>query len=151
MKAVIQRVTDASVTVDGKVVGEIGNGFMILLGVCEGDTEKDAEILAEKTSKLRIFTDENEKMNLSLIDIDGECLVVSQFTLCADVRKGNRPSFSGSIAPDEANRLYEYFMQKLKDFGIRKVEHGIFAADMDVKLTNNGPVTILYDSLTWRR
>ena len=146
MKAVIQRVTFANVKVDGNTVGEIEKGFMILLGVQEGDTKAEADLLAKKTANMRIFEDDNGKMNLSLLDTDGECLVVSQFTLCADCKKGNRPSFINSAKPDEANELYEYFMEQLKNNGIRKVEHGIFGADMKVSLLNDGPVTIVLDT-----
>lgn len=146
MKAVIQRVTFANVRVDGKMVGEIEKGFMILLGVVEGDTTKEADWLAKKTAAMRIFEDENGKMNLSLLDTDGECLVISQFTLCADCKKGNRPSFISSAKPDEANELYEYFIEKLKENGVKKVEKGIFGADMKVSLLNDGPVTIILDS-----
>lgn len=146
MKAVIQRVTFANVKVDGETVGEIEKGFMILLGVVEGDTTKEADWLAKKTAAMRIFEDENGKMNLSLLDTDGECLVISQFTLCADCKKGNRPSFISSARPDEANELYEYFIEKLKDNGVKKVEKGIFGADMKVSLLNDGPVTIILDS-----
>ncbi len=146
MKAVIQRVTFADVKVDGKTIGEIENGFLILLGVCEGDKDSDADFLAKKTANMRIFEDENGKMNLSLLDTEGACLVVSQFTLCADCKKGNRPSFINSAKPDEANRLYEYFMEQLKMNGIKKVEHGIFGADMKVSLLNDGPVTIVLDT-----
>lgn len=151
MKAVIQRVKYASVTVDGKTVGEIDKGFLILLGVAQGDTEEDAQMLAAKVSKLRVFEDENEKMNLSLTDIDGEALVVSQFTLCADCKKGNRPSFTSSAPPDVANNLYEYFSSLLLENGIRKVENGVFGADMKVSLLNDGPVTIILDSEIWRK
>lgn len=151
MKAVIQRVGSASVTVDGKTVGEIRKGFLILLGVAQGDTEEDARILAAKTAKLRVFEDENEKMNLSVTDVDGEALVVSQFTLCADCKKGNRPSFTSSASPDIANNLYEYYSQLLFENGIRKVENGIFGADMKVSLLNDGPVTIILDSEVWRK
>ncbi|MCI5538117.1 MAG: D-aminoacyl-tRNA deacylase [Oscillospiraceae bacterium] len=149
MKAVIQRVKSASVAVNGETVGSIGEGYMILLGVVEGDEKKHAEITAKKTASLRIFTDEDDKMNKSILDIGGEILVVSQFTLCADVKKGNRPSFINSAKPETANELYEYFMQCLKDNGVKKVEHGIFGEHMEVSLVNNGPVTILYDTDIW--
>ncbi len=151
MKAVIQRVKNANVTVDGKTVGEIDQGFLILLGVAQGDTQEDAQLLAAKVAKLRVFEDENEKMNLSLTDIDGEALVVSQFTLCADCKKGNRPSFTSSAPPDVANNLYEYFSGLLLENGIRKVENGIFGADMKVSLLNDGPVTIILDTEIWRK
>ena len=151
MKAVIQRVTSAQVDVENKTVGKIEKGYMILLGVAEGDTEKEAELLARKTANLRVFCDENDKMNKSVLDIDGEILVVSQFTLCADCKKGNRPSFTGGAAPAEADRLYEYFMQQLKVNGVRKVEHGIFGEDMQVSLVNDGPVTILFDTDIWSK
>ena len=151
MKAVIQRVKNARVDVDEKTVGKISEGYLILVGVMDGDTEDDAEILAKKTANLRIFTDEDDKMNKSILDIDGEVLAVSQFTLCADVKKGNRPSFINSAAPDEANRLYEYYCSKLLENGVRKVEKGVFGAHMEVSLLNNGPVTILYDTEIWRK
>ncbi len=151
MKAVIQRVKNARVDVDEKTVGKISEGYLILVGVMDGDTEEDAEILAKKTANLRIFTDEDDKMNKSILDIDGEVLAVSQFTLCADVRKGNRPSFINSAVPDEANRLYEYYCSKLLENGVRKVEKGVFGAHMEVSLLNNGPVTILYDTEIWRK
>ncbi len=150
MRAVIQRVTNAKVEVDGRTVGEIGKGFLVLLGVMEGDTEREADVLAAKTAKLRVFEDENQKMNLALTDVGGAALVVSQFTLCADVKKGNRPSFTPSAAPAEAERLYEYYMDRLRAEGIARVEHGSFGADMQVALVNDGPVTILFDSDTWR-
>lgn len=146
MKAVIQRVTHASVKVDGETVGSCGQGFLILLGVMAGDDEKEADKLVNKTVNLRIFEDENGKMNLSSLDIGGEMLVVSQFTLCADCTHGRRPSFTPSAPPDEANRLYEYFVRRLKKNGISHVETGVFGADMKVELLNDGPVTIILDS-----
>lgn len=146
MKAVIQRVTHASVKVDGKTVGSCGQGFLILLGVMAGDDEKEADKLVNKTVNLRIFEDENGKMNLSSLDIGGEMLVASQFTLCADCTHGRRPSFTPSAPPDEANRLYEYFVHRLKENGISHVETGVFGADMKVELLNDGPVTIILDS-----
>lgn len=146
MKAVIQRVTHASVKVDGETVGSCGQGFLILLGVMAGDDEKEADKLVNKTVNLRIFEDENGKMNLSSLDIGGEMLVVSQFTLCADCTHGRRPSFTLSAPPDEANRLYEYFVRRLKENGISHVETGVFGADMKVELLNDGPVTIILDS-----
>ncbi|MBQ7100901.1 MAG: D-tyrosyl-tRNA(Tyr) deacylase, partial [Clostridia bacterium] len=127
------------------------SGYLILLGVVEGDTEKEAEVLAAKTAKLRVFEDKNEKMNLSLIDIDGEALVVSQFTLCADCKKGNRPSFTPSAAPDVADALYQKYSALLLENGIRKVENGVFGADMQVSLVNDGPVTIILDTDIWRK
>ena len=146
MKCVIQRVLSSSVSVDGNIVGEIQKGFLILLGVAEGDTEADAEKLAKKISLMRVFEDSEGKMNLSVQDIGGEILVVSQFTLCADCKKGNRPSFVGAMRPEGATRLYELFMALLKDNGVKKVDHGIFGADMKVSLVNDGPVTIILDT-----
>ena len=145
MKAVVQRVSHASVEVDGKIVGSCERGYLILLGVAEGDTELDAELLCKKIAALRVFRDENEKMNLSIRDIDGEALVISQFTLLANYRHGNRPDFLASAKPDVANRLYEYFKDLLSR-ELRRVECGIFGADMKVSLTNDGPVTICMDS-----
>ena len=150
MKAVIQRVSRAEVRVDGEVVGKIGEGYLILVGVMNGDTINEAQLLARKTANLRIFTDENDKMNRSILDVDGEVLAVSQFTLCADVHKGNRPSFIESAPPQEANALYEAFCSALSENGVRKVEKGVFGAHMEVSLLNNGPVTILYDTDTWK-
>lgn len=150
MRAVIQRVLEASVRVDGELIGECGKGYMILLGVMEGDTEHEADILAGKVARLRVFEDENGKMNRSVTDEGGEILCISQFTLCADLKKGNRPSFTPSAAPDEASRLYEYFMKKLKDEGVGHVGHGIFGADMKVSLINDGPVTICMDTEIWK-
>ncbi|MDD6489550.1 MAG: D-aminoacyl-tRNA deacylase [Clostridia bacterium] len=146
MKAVIQRVAHCEVVVDEKTVGKISQGFLILLGVENGDTQKDAEKLSAKISGLRIFTDENDKMNLSLVDINGEVLVVSNFTLCADCRKGRRPNFENAERPEKAEPLYEYFCNCMKNNGINKVEKGIFGADMKVSLLNDGPVTIIINS-----
>lgn len=145
MKAVLQRVKNASVKVDGEVVGQCGEGLMILLGVANGDTEEDARLLATKVCNLRIFTDENDKMNLSVKDIDGEALVISQFTLMANYKHGNRPDYLESAPPAEANRLYEYF-KTLMAAELRRVECGVFGAHMEVSLINNGPVTIVMDS-----
>ena len=151
MKAVIQRVSSASVTVDGNIVGSCNEGYMILFGAAEGDTLEDIEILAKKTVNLRVFCDENDKMNRSILDINGEALVISQFTLCADVKKGNRPSFINAMQPDLASQYYDIFCEKLKEFGVKRVEKGIFGADMKVSLVNDGPVTILFDTEIWRR
>lgn len=149
MRALLQRVSRASVTVDGKPVGEAGTGFLILLGVMQGDTDVQAEKLAKKTAFLRVFEDAAGKMNRSLLDIGGDALVVSQFTLCADTRRGRRPSFTASAPPEEANRLYLLFAEQLRRLGVRRVETGVFAAHMEVSLLNNGPVTILLDTDEW--
>ena len=146
MKAVIQRVKHSSVTVDGELISKINNGFMILLGVMEGDTEEDANKLVKKIPNLRIFEDDNGKMNLSLLDTLGEILLVSQFTLCADCSHGRRPSVIKSAPPKEANALYEYVADELKKAGVKDVKTGIFGADMKVDLLNDGPVTIILDS-----
>ncbi len=146
MKAVIQRVKHASVTIDGVQVSAVNMGYLILLGVEQGDTKADADKLVKKIPVLRIFEDENEKMNLSCLDVDGEILVVSQFTLCADCSHGRRPSFTKSAPPAEAEMLYEYFTEELNKAGVKKVETGRFGADMKVDLLNDGPVTIILDS-----
>ena len=151
MKAVIQRVSSANVSVDGKTIGECGKGFLILLGVAEGDTEKDIELLARKTANLRIFCDSEDKMNLSVLDIGGEILCISQFTLCADVKKGNRPSFINAMEPEKASLYYDKFCDELLKLGVKRVEKGIFGADMKVSLVNDGPVTILYDTEIWNK
>lgn len=145
MRAVIQRVSRASVTVDGRVAGEIGAGLMVLLGVGKTDNPDSAVYLAEKIANLRIFPDEAGKMNLSLLDTRGAALVVSQFTLYGDTRAGRRPSFIQAALPEEANRLYEEFVRSMRSLRIR-VETGVFQAHMQVELINDGPVTILIDS-----
>jgi len=143
MKALIQRVSKGRVLVDGKPAGEIGSGFVVFLGVKQGDTENSARYLAEKTAALRIFPDENDRMNLSIIDARGAVLVISQFTLHADTRKGNRPSFIMAAPADQARRLYEYYLDSLKRIlGPDKVASGIFQARMQVEIFNDGPVTI---------
>lgn len=149
MKAVIQRVLSASVSVDGKEVGSCKEGYMILFGACEGDNEEDIEVLARKVANLRVFCDKDDKMNLSILDINGEALVISQFTLCADVKKGNRPSFIGAMHPNKASEYYDRFCELLKQNGVKKVDKGIFGADMQVSLVNNGPVTIILDTEIW--
>lgn len=145
MKVVLQRVREAYVEVDNKIVGKIGQGYLALLGVAETDTEEICDKMVEKIHKLRIFEDENGKTNLSADDVGAEILVVSQFTLYANCRKGNRPSFNGGAKPDLANELYEYCLKKFSEC-FKKVEHGIFGADMKVSLLNDGPFTIPLDS-----
>ncbi len=145
MRAVIQRVSRAQVAVDGEVTGEIGCGLLVLLGVAQADTETDAGYLAEKIAGLRIFEDENGKMNLSVADIRGAVLVVSQFTLYGDVRRGKRPSFDGAAAPQQARALYEYFLERVRAAGL-PCETGRFQENMQVEMVNDGPVTILLDS-----
>lgn len=141
MRALIQRVSEAAVRVDGKVVGEIGPGLLVLVCAMEGDVEANADTLAAKISKLRIFKDDADKMNRSLLDTGGSALVVSQFTLAADTSRGNRPGFSTAARPKEGERLYEYFADQLRGHGI-EVAQGLFGADMKVSLANDGPVTI---------
>jgi len=145
MRAVIQRVTESSVAVEGRAIGSIGRGLLVLLGVGEGDSEKEADYLAEKIANLRIFEDQDGKMNLSLLEIGDEMLVVSQFTLLGNCRKGRRPSFVQAAAPEIANKLYEYFVEVSKQKGIR-VQTGEFGAMMAVSLVNDGPVTLIVES-----
>lgn len=144
MKIVLQRVTSASVKVDGNTVGKIDKGFLILFGVGQDDTEEECRRLADKISGLRIFSDENDKINLDLESVGGSLLVVPQFTLYADCRKGNRPNFIQAAKPDEANRLYEYFVEYLRSKG-KHVETGSFGADMKVELLNDGPFTLILE------
>lgn len=144
MKVLIQRVKSASVTIDGLLYSKIGQGLLVFLGVEKGDDKLNAEKLADKLSKLRIFEDENEKMNHSILDIEGEMLIVSQFTLCGDCKKGTRPSFDKSAPPQIANELYEYFISQVKSFNI-PVQTGKFGAMMDVELINDGPVTFMVE------
>lgn len=144
MKIVLQRVNHAAVSVDGKEIGKIGKGFLLLMGVCNEDTKEDVDRLVKKICALRIFADENGKTNLSLSDVNGALLVVSQFTLYADCRKGNRPSFINAGAPDHANALYEYFIGEAKKL-VPEVEHGEFGADMKINLENDGPFTLILE------
>ncbi|MDD5724284.1 MAG: D-aminoacyl-tRNA deacylase [Syntrophales bacterium] len=146
MRAVVQRVSSAGVSVDNHTLGEIKRGVVVFLGVAKGDTEQDAEYLSDKIINLRIFEDPDGKMNLSLIDISGDMLVVSQFTLLADCRKGRRPSFIDAAGFEEADELYEYFVKRVRK-GVEKVATGRFRAMMEVDLVNNGPVTIIIDSI----
>ncbi len=145
MKLVIQRVTHAKVTVEGKATGEIEKGFLVLVGIKQGDTKQQADYLVRKLCNLRVFSDENGKMNLSIKDVNGSLLIVSQFTLYGDCKDGNRPSFIQAAKPDEAIPLYEYFCDKCSENEI-KVEKGIFGADMKVELLNDGPVTIVIEN-----
>ena len=144
MKVVIQRVSRAQVTVDHEIIGQIGQGYLVLLGVAQDDDKATAERIAKKMLGLRIFADENGKTNLSIKDVQGELLIVSQFTLCADTRHGNRPSFTTAGSPTLANELYEYFISLCKQ-QVAKVEHGSFGADMKVELVNDGPFTIILE------
>jgi D-tyrosyl-tRNA(Tyr) deacylase len=146
LRAVIQRVSESRVVIAGRVAGEIGPGLLVLLGVGQGDDETDVAYLADKMVNLRIFKDEDDRMNLSLLDTGGEILVVSQFTLFGDCRRGRRPGYSTAALPEEANRLYRLFVESLKARHVRKVEEGEFQAHMVVSLVNDGPVTLLIDS-----
>ena len=146
MRVVLQRVSFANVEINKEIKGKCDKGFLVLLGVKQGDTEKEADFLASKVANLRVFSDENDKMNLSLLDIGGEALVISNFTLYADCSHGRRPSFINAEKPDKAHELYEYFCSKLKEKGVTSVEKGEFGADMKVSLLNDGPVTIILDT-----
>ena len=151
MKAVVQRIYNSSVSVDEKVAGRANEGLLVLLGVTEEDTEKEALLLAQKTANLRIFCDENDKMNLSVLDVGGEILSISNFTLCADTKKGNRPSFIGAMEHVRANELYSLYTEELKNLGVKSVEKGVFGGDMTISATLTGPVTIILDTDTWRK
>lgn len=151
MKAVFQRVTESSVVVEGTQIANIDNGVLLLVGVCEGDTQQEAQVLAKKVAELRVFCDENDKMNLSVLDIGGSVLAVSQFTLCASTARGRRPDFFGAAKPDVAKPLFDYFVDCLRQNGVADVQTGEFGADMKVRLLNDGPVTILLDTDTWKR
>lgn len=145
MKALVQRVVESELKVDGKVISNIGKGLIVFIGVTHDDTENDAKVLAEKICKLRIFEDENGKMNLSLLDVNGELHLISQFTLYADCHHGNRPSFINAAVPDYANKLYEYFIELCKSMNVSKVETGIFGADMKINYINDGPISIMLE------
>ncbi len=148
MKVVVQRVSEASVTIDGQIHGKIDKGFLLLVGIQDSDSEEVVRKMADKIARMRIFVDENDKMNLSLSQVNGDILSISQFTLYADCKKGNRPSFSLAGKPEHAKKMYLYFNEYLRSLGI-KVEEGIFGADMKVRLLNDGPVTIILDSNEW--
>ncbi len=150
MKAVFQRVNHAAVTVDGQTIGEIQKGCMLLVGIVPTDTEREADLLAKKVSEMRVFEDENEKMNLSLLDVGGSVLAVSQFTLCADISRGRRPDFFGAAKKDHALPLFDYFCDALRKIGV-PVQTGEFGADMQVSLINDGPVTIIMDTDIWKK
>lgn len=145
MKAVIQRVKNASVEIDNELFSSINTGYLVLFGVEKGDTKEQADWICNKISNLRCFPDENGKMNLSIKDVQGEMLIVSQFTLCGDIKKGTRPSFDNAMKPDEANQMYEYFVSKTKEQNI-PVKTGVFAAHMEVNLLNDGPVTFIIEA-----
>lgn len=146
MRTILQRVTQASCTVDGKITGEIKTGFLVLLGIEDADTEADLQWLAQKIAAMRIFSDENGLMNKSLADVDGDILLISQFTLFAQTKKGNRPGFTRAAKPDKAIPLYEQMIKVLEEFTGKKVATGIFGADMKISLLNDGPVTIIMDT-----
>ena len=146
MIALVQRTDGASVSVDSNIVGKIEKGLVVFLGVFENDSEEQCEYLARKVSNLRIFSDQNDKMNLSVLDSDGQILVISNFTLCADAKKGTRPSYDKAMRPDDANRLYELFCQKLVKNGVKSVQKGVFGAYMTVNVSNDGPISVILDT-----
>ncbi|MBR5923377.1 MAG: D-tyrosyl-tRNA(Tyr) deacylase [Clostridia bacterium] len=150
MKALVQRVLTASVSIDGKITGSCQKGYMILFCAVEGDSEDDIKLLARKTVNLRVLEDENGKMNLSILETGGEVLCISQFTLAADTRKGNRPSFIKAMEPTVASRYYDSYCDELKNLGVKSVEKGVFGADMKVSLINDGPVTVMLDTDVWK-
>ena len=146
MIVLLQRTLKSSVTVDKKTVGEIDFGLTLFVGIVDGDSENECDFMARKIAALRVFCDENDKMNKSILDVGGSVLAISNFTLCANARKGNRPSYDGAAAPERANELYEYFIKKLTENGIQRLQKGIFGADMKVLVENDGPVSIILDS-----
>lgn len=150
MKALVQRVCSASVSIDGNIVGKCEKGYMILFCAVDGDSESDIELLARKTVNLRVLEDEDGKMNKSVLDTGGEILCISQFTLAADTKKGNRPSFIKAMEPKKASLFYDKYCDLLKAFGVKRVEKGVFGADMKVTLINDGPVTIMLDTSVWK-
>lgn len=150
MKALVQRVQSAGVKVDGKTVGECGGGFLVFFCAACGDCEGDIEVLARKTVNLRVFDDENGKMNKSILETGGEILCISQFTLAADTKKGNRPSFIKAMPPQTASKFYDSYCEQLKNLGVKRVDKGVFGADMKVSLVNDGPVTIMLDTDIWK-
>ncbi len=150
MKALVQRVLSASVSVDGEVTGSCEKGYMILFCATKGDSEEDIKLLARKTVNLRVLEDENGKMNLSILETGGEVLCISQFTLAADTRKGNRPSFIKAMEPEVASEYYDRYCEELKELGVKSVEKGVFGADMQVSLINDGPVTVMLDTDIWK-
>ena len=151
MKAIVQVVKSSEVKVDGACVGKISDGLFVLLGVAAWDTKADAELLSKKVCNLRVLCDENDKMNLSVLDTGGSVLIVSNFTLCADTQKGNRPSFMNAASPETAEPLYEYFTECVKQNGVKTVENGQFGADMKINANLDGPVTIMLDTDTWSK
>lgn len=151
MKAVVQIVKSSKVSAEGRTAGAVKYGLLVLLGVCAGDGRGEAELLAKKTANLRIFSDNDGKMNLSVIDAGGSALVVSNFTLCADTKKGSRPSYSGAMNPADAEKLYLYFAECLKSNGVTDVQTGKFGADMSIDARLDGPVTVILDTDVWRK